>query len=68
MNHLKSLIQHVVKHLIIVYGLSFNSNSFEESIKKILLFFGRNIDTNACIVGSIARALYGIDESLNRKS
>lgn len=42
---------------------AFNSNSFEESIKKILSF-GGDTDTNACIVGSIAEALYGIDESL----
>lgn len=41
----------------------FNSNSFEESIK-LALSFGGDTDTNACIVGSMAEAFYGIDENL----
>ena len=48
--------------LIILYVL-FTSSCFEEAIKKII-FFGGDTDTNACIVGSMAEALYGIDESL----
>ncbi|MEG0826624.1 MAG: ADP-ribosylglycohydrolase family protein [Bacilli bacterium] len=39
----------------------FTSDSFEESIHKILTY-GGDTDTNACIVGAMAEALYGIDE------
>lgn len=45
-----------------LYAL-FSSNSFEEAIRKIISF-GGDTDTNACIVGSMAEALYGIDENL----
>lgn len=45
-----------------LYAL-FNSNSFEDSIKKIISY-GGDTDTNACIVGSMAEAMYGIDLSL----
>lgn len=45
-----------------LYAL-FSSNSFEEALKKIISY-GGDTDTNACIVGSMAEALYGIDESL----
>lgn len=45
-----------------LYAL-FTSNSFEESILKVISF-GGDTDTNACIVGSMAEALYGINESL----
>lgn len=45
-----------------LYAL-FSSNSFEEAIRKVISF-GGDTDTNACIVGSMAEALYGIDESL----
>ena len=41
----------------------FTSNSFEESIRKIISY-GGDTDTNACIVGSMAESLYGIDETL----
>lgn len=41
----------------------FSSNSFEEAIIKVISY-GGDTDTNACIVGSMAEALYGIDESL----
>lgn len=41
----------------------FSSNNYEDSILKILSF-GGDTDTNACIVGSMAEALYGIDKSL----
>ena len=41
----------------------YNSNNFIEAIKKII-FLGGDTDTNACIVGSMAEALYGIDEEL----
>lgn len=41
----------------------FNSNSFEESIKNVISY-GGDTDTNACIVGSMAEALYGINKSL----
>lgn len=42
------------------------SNDFSESIKNTLLM-GGDTDTNACIVGSMAEALYGIDDSLKKQ-
>ena len=45
----------------------FASNSFEESIKRVLLF-GGDTDTNACIVGSMAEAMYGINPELISKA
>ena len=45
----------------------FNSNSFEESIKTVLSY-GGDTDTNACIVGSMAEALYGIDRKLIKQA
>ena len=44
----------------------YNSNSFEDAIYKALLM-GGDTDTNATIVGSMAEALYGIDDSLIEK-
>lgn len=41
----------------------YNSTDFEDAIRKII-FLGGDTDTNACIVGSMAEALYGIDEKL----
>ena len=45
-----------------LYAL-FTSNSFDESIRKVISY-GGDTDTNACIVGSMAEALYGIDDDL----
>lgn len=45
-----------------LYAL-FTSDSFEESLKKVISY-GGDTDTNACIVGSMAEALYGIDIDL----
>lgn len=45
-----------------LYAL-FTSNSFDESIKKVISY-GGDTDTNACIVGSMSEAMYGLDESL----
>jgi len=45
----------------------FNSNNFDESIKRILSY-GGDTDTNACIVGSMAEAMYGIDPNLISKA
>lgn len=45
-----------------LYAL-FSSNSYEEAIQKVISY-GGDTDTNACIVGSMAEALFGIDESL----
>lgn len=42
---------------------AFVSNTFEDAIRKILLY-GGDTDTNACITGQIAEALYGIDNGL----
>ena len=39
------------------------TNGFEKAIKKVISF-GGDTDTNACIVGAIAEAYYGIDEKL----
>ncbi len=44
-----------------LYSL-FNSTDFENSIK-LAISFGGDTDTNACIVGSMAEALYGIDDN-----
>ena len=45
----------------------FNSNSFEEAIK-LALSFGGDTDTNACIVGGMAEAKWGISEELKQKA
>ncbi|MDD3452882.1 MAG: ADP-ribosylglycohydrolase family protein [Bacilli bacterium] len=45
----------------------FTSNSYEESIRKILSF-GGDTDTNACIVGGMAEALYGVDDILIKQA
>ena len=39
----------------------YNSVSFEDAIRKSLLM-GGDTDTNACIIGSVVEALYGMDE------
>ena len=39
----------------------YNSNSLEDAIRKMLLM-GGDTDTNACIVGSVAEAIYGMNE------
>lgn len=49
-----------------LYAL-FTSNSFEESINKVISY-GGDTDTNACIVGSMAEALYGINPELIKKA
>lgn len=45
-----------------LYAL-YNSNSFEDAIRKTIMM-GGDTDTNACIVGSMAEALYGVDDDL----
>ncbi len=45
-----------------LYSL-FSSDSFDESIRKVISY-GGDTDTNACIVGSMAEAMYGIDDKL----
>ena len=45
-----------------LYAL-FNSNNFEDSIKTVISY-GGDTDTNACIVGSMAEAMYGIPKDL----
>ena len=49
-----------------LYAL-FTSNSYSESITKIISY-GGDTDTNACIVGSMAEALYGIDTELIKQA
>ncbi len=51
---------------VCLYSL-FTSNSFEESIIKIISY-GGDTDTNACIVGSMAEALFGIPDKLKEKA
>ena len=41
----------------------FNSTSFTEALKRVISY-GGDTDTNACIVGSMAEALYGIPNEL----
>lgn len=45
---------------------AFTSNSFEESIKKVISY-GGDTDTNACIVGGMAEQLYGLDSTLKKE-
>ena len=49
---------------VCLYSL-FNSKSFEDSIR-LAISFGGDTDTNACIVGSMAEALYGISPQLKK--
>ena len=49
-----------------LYSL-FKSNTFEESIK-LAISFGGDTDTNACIVGSMAEAMFGISDELKQKA
>lgn len=51
---------------VCLYSL-FNSNSFEESIKTAISY-GGDTDTNACIVGSMAEAMFGISDELKQKA
>lgn len=45
-----------------LYAL-FSATSYEEAVRTVISY-GGDTDTNACIVGSMAEALYGIDENL----
>ena len=45
----------------------FETNNFEDCIK-MALSFGGDTDTNACIAGSMAEALYGIDENVKKQA
>lgn len=45
----------------------FNSNSFNEAIKTAVSF-GGDTDTNACIVGGMAEAMWGVTDSLKQKA
>ena len=46
----------------VIYA-AFINTSYESSIREVISY-GGDTDTNACITGSIAEALYGIDENL----
>ena len=50
---------------VCLYSL-FKSNSFEEAIR-LAISFGGDTDTNACIVGSMAEAMFGIPEKLKEQ-
>ena len=49
-----------------LYAL-FNSNSYVEALKTVISY-GGDTDTNASIVGSMAEALYGVDDELILKA
>lgn len=49
-----------------LYAL-FKSNSFEDAIREVISY-GGDTDTNACIVGSMAEALYGVPYELIDKA
>lgn len=49
-----------------LYAL-FTSENFEDSIKKVISY-GGDTDTNACIVGGMAEAMYGVDDELIKKA
>ena len=46
----------------VLYAL-FKSDSYEDAIRKVISF-GGDTDTNACIVGGMAEALYGVPDEL----
>ena len=41
----------------------FTTNSFESALREVISY-GGDTDTNACIVGGMAEAFYGVDQSL----
>jgi len=45
-----------------LYAL-FTTNSYKDAIRKVISY-GGDTDTNACITGSMAEALYGLDNNL----
>ena len=51
---------------VCMYSL-FKSEDFESSIR-LAISFGGDTDTNACIVGSMAEALYGISDELKSRA
>lgn len=59
-NHFNTTCNETINNCL--YAL-YNSNGFEDSIRRIISY-GGDTDTNACIVGSMAEALYGIDDEL----
>ena len=50
---------------ICLYAL-FTTDNFDDAIKKVLSY-GGDTDTNACIVGGMAEAMYGLDEQYVEK-
>ena len=44
----------------------YKTNSFEDAIREILLI-GGDTDTNCAIVGSVAEAIYGVNDELKKK-
>ena len=50
-----------------VIHAAFINTSFESSLKEVISY-GGDTDTNACITGSIAEALYGIDDYLIKEA
>ncbi len=49
-----------------LYAL-FKTNTFTDALKEVISY-GGDTDTNACIVGTMAEALYGINEDLIKKA
>ena len=50
----------------LVFWSIYKAKNFEDAIK-IAISFGGDTDTNACIVGSMAEALWGVDEGLKKQ-
>lgn len=51
---------------LVLYSI-FNTNSFEDAIR-VSISLGGDTDTVACIVGSVAEALYGVPEELKKEA
>jgi len=51
---------------VCLYSL-FTTDSYDDAIKKVLSY-GGDTDTNACIVGGMAEAIYGLDEQYIEKA
>lgn len=59
-NHFNATCNETIDNCLYIL---YYSNSFEDAIRQTIAL-GGDTDTNACIVGSMAEALYGIDNAL----
>ena len=63
-NHFNTTCHETLKACLYAFYMS---TGFEDAIERTL-YFGGDTDTNACIVGSLAEASYGIDDNLIKKA